>query len=65
MRNENSKCVYKGEVYRDTVRLTAAALEGGILRDAEEVSSFIDSTFKQLCETRGEAVPYDEFEKYD
>ena len=63
--SEIDKSVYKGEVYRDTVKLTAAALEGGILRSADEVSSFIADTFKQLCETRGEAVPYDEYEKYN
>lgn len=63
MVNKNS--VYKGEVYRDTVALTKAALEGGILRNADEVKTFIAETFDQLCDTRGEAVPYDENEKYD
>lgn len=59
------KPVYKGEVYRDTVKMAQAAIEAGSLKDAESVSSFIDAVFAKLCGVRGEAVPYDEFAQYD
>ena len=59
------KPVYKGEVYRDTVKMAQAAIEAGSLKDAESVSSFIDAVFAKLCDVRGEAVPYDEFAQYD
>lgn len=61
----NGECIYKGEVYRDTVAITMAAVESGSLTDADSVCSFVDKVFAKLCEVRGEATPYDEFEKYD
>lgn len=61
----DAKPVYKGEVYRDTVAIAKAAVEAGSLTDADSVCSFVDAVFAKLCDVRGEAVPYDEFSKYD
>lgn len=60
----DTKPAYKGEVYRDTVAIAKAAVEAGSLTDADSVCSFVDEVFAKLCDIRGEATPYDEFEKY-
>lgn len=59
------KKVYRGEVFEAAVAMTQAEIERGLLPTSDAVCSFFDAVLAKLLEARGEAVPYDEFSKYD
>lgn len=59
------KKVYRGEVFEAAIAMTQAEIERGFLPTSDAVCEFFDTVLNKLIEARGEAVPYDEFEKYD
>lgn len=61
----SDKGVYRGEVFEAAMAMTQAEIERGYLPTAEAVCSFFDTVLNKLVEARGEAVPYDEYSKYD
>ena len=50
---------YRGEVYKDAVKMATAAVECGSVRTAEETCAYIEAAFTKLLEVRGLAVPLD------
>lgn len=57
--------IYRGKVYEAAVAMTQAEIERGFLPTSDAVCSFFDAVLDKLIEARGEAVPYDEYGKYD
>lgn len=55
---------YRGEVYKDAVKMATAAVECGSVRTAEETCAYIEAAFTKLLEVRGLAVPFDEADEY-
>ena len=61
----SEKEVYRGEVYEAAIAMTQAETERGYLPTSEAVCSFFDAVLEKLLAARGEAVPYDEYSKYN